>query len=158
MLAIPCLPSDDNAPIEAQFFATTALRTIASASGAYLLYTALVPADHVWASPPLSQLLASSYLAPIAELSYCSYLLHFRVLMELCFTHSTRDMLSWGLAPGDWVAFMPRLFVVGSGVSFALAFFLHHVVERPFLRITTNQTREKGVKSYSDLQRDLKDE
>jgi peptidoglycan/LPS O-acetylase OafA/YrhL len=40
MLAIPCLPSDDNAPIEAQFFATAALRTIAAASGAYLLYTA----------------------------------------------------------------------------------------------------------------------
>lgn len=157
MLAIPCLPSDDNAPIEAQFFATAALRTIAAASGAFLLYTALVPADHGWSWRLLSKLLASPYLAPIAELSYCSYLLHFRVLMELCLSHTTRDLLSWGLERGDWVSFMPRLFVAGTVASLALAFFLHNAVERPFLRITTNQTREKDVKSYSDLQRNLKD-
>ena len=48
LIFIPCLPADDDAPMEAQFVATAALRNIAATSVAFLLYRALVSCRQRW--------------------------------------------------------------------------------------------------------------
>ena len=159
MLVIPCIPQgDEEAPVEAQLFVTAAIRTVASASGAFLLFRALVPSDHPWHWGSVSSLLSSSALQPIAEISYCSYLVHFRVLLELCYNKTPREIISFGLSldtAEGWIAFMPRLFLAGTAMSLLIATALHGVVERPFLRLATNNTTQKTVTSFGDMERML---
>jgi peptidoglycan/LPS O-acetylase OafA/YrhL len=161
MLVVPCLPSDDNQPWGAQFFATTALRTVASMCGAFLLFRALVPASHPWHWSLLCSVLSLDAWQFIAETSYCSYLVHFRVLMELNFSQRLRNLVVTftGMGPlplegaSAWIAFMPRLWIVGSVVSLGLARVLHMFAERPFLRLATNNTTKVNVTSFGDVER-----
>ena len=159
MLIIPCIPQgDDEAPMEAQFFVTTAVRTVAATSGAFLLYRVLLPAEHPWHWSSMCSLFSTPFLRPIAELSYCSYLVHFRVLLELCYNKATRDLIAFGLSLDNaqgWISFMPRLFVVGTVVSMIIAMALHIITERPFLRLATNNTTQKAVTSFGDIERML---
>lgn len=157
MLVIPCIPQgEEEAPLEAQLFVTAAIRNVASASGAFLLYRALVPSDHPWHWSSVATILSNSALQPIAEISYCSYLVHFRVLLELCYNKASRDIIAFGLSldtAEGWIAFMPRLFLAGTAASFLIASVLHVVAERPFLRLATNNTTQKTVTSFGDMER-----
>ena len=56
-LAVPCVPAADEAPLEAQIFATAALRQLSAASAALLLYRALVGSAHAWDSPVIRAVL-----------------------------------------------------------------------------------------------------
>lgn len=84
-LAMPCIPPPDEAPPEvAMLIVTAALRILSSAGAATLLYTAMVtPQQSVWYSKPVSALFQLPIWKPIARISYCSYLVHFRLLMGL---------------------------------------------------------------------------
>jgi peptidoglycan/LPS O-acetylase OafA/YrhL len=132
---VPCLPADDTAPAAAQLVATAALRTLSAAAGAVLLYRALVPRHHAWHWGGLARVLSLPFWRPLADLSFCSYLVHFRLLMELNFRAPTRRvLLGWQPDPLDgagWLAYIPRLAVVGLGGALALALLLHRLVEKP---------------------------
>lgn len=144
MIITPCLPADDNAPVEAQLFATAALRTLAASSVAFLLYRTLVPPNHNWHWPILSSFFCLKIWEPLAKLSFCSYLIHFRLLMELCFRSEFREMLNM-IPPNhfdenrmmDWYIYLGKLIVNGALISFGLSFVLHNVVEVPCL-VTTD--------------------
>lgn len=85
-LAVPCIPPEDEVPLAAQHFATSALRLLAAASAALLLFRALVPPEHSWASRVTRALLSSRALALVGSLSYPSYMIHFRLLEYLNFS------------------------------------------------------------------------
>ena len=143
MIITPCLPADDNAPIEAQLFATAALRTLAASSVAFLLYRTLVPSYHNWHWPVLSSFFCLKIWEPLSKLSFCSYLIHFRLLMELCFRPQLRSMLNMD-PPNhfdenrmmDWFLYLGKLFVNGALISYGLAFIMHYFVEVPCLFVT----------------------
>lgn len=139
-LLIPCFPAGDEAPLEAQLIATAGIRTLASAAGALLLYRALVPTEHAWHWKGLAQLLSLPIFGPIATLSFCSYLLHFRVIMELNFHGYLRALIlnNGVVAPlidpstaEGWILYMVKLFGVTFVISIVLAFMMHHIVEKP---------------------------
>ena len=83
-LAVPCVPAADEAPLEAQLFATAALRQLSAASAGLLLYRALVGAGHAWDSPVVRAVLSFRPLGLVGAISYPSYLLHFRILEVRC--------------------------------------------------------------------------
>lgn len=125
-LIVPCIPQGDEEapPMGAQLFITAAIRTLASASGAFLLYRALVPVEHPMHWSSLCSALSSPLLRPIANVSYWSYLVHFRLLLELCYNRATRDLIAYGVplsSADNWILFMVRLFVIGAVLSILLA-------------------------------------
>ena len=125
------------------------------------MFRALVPASHPWHWSLLCSVLSLDAWQFIAETSYCSYLVHFRVLMELNFSQRLRNLVVTftGMGPlplegaSAWIAFMPRLWIVGSVVSLGLARVLHMFAERPFLRLATNNTTKVNVTSFGDVER-----
>jgi len=138
-LVLPCLPPEDDVPMVGQWIATAAVRTLSSAAAGFLLYRALVPAEHGWHWKMFSSVLSNKIFSPIATLSYCSYLVHFRLLMELCFR---RDLHAFvlslpphtGAAAGSakqYIEFIPKLFVLGFIGSMAASFVLYNLVEKP---------------------------
>ena len=70
----PCLPADDDVPVEGQFIATAALRTIAATAIAFLLYRALVPPQHAWHWGMLESTLSLPIWAPIVSQLCCAVL------------------------------------------------------------------------------------
>jgi len=153
LLVIPCLPAADDAPIEAQFFATASLRIVASISGAFLLYRALVPESHAWHWKMLNSFLSMKVFKPIATLSYVSYLIHFRLLMELNFRSQARanintffGLLSIAKEPvtaQDWSLYVIKLFIVGFALSMLCAFVIHSLVEKPCADFLGRNRKEK---------------
>ena len=161
-ILVPCFPPEDSAPIEAQIIATVAIRTLAATAVSFLLYRSLLPSTHSWSWPTLpysdfgyNTLL--TILVPIANLSYCSYLLHFRILMELAFqpvTHQyllqlSKNKLPWiPLEPSDkidngneGVKYLWYLFLTGSVVSYIFSYFLHNFVEVPTINAMKGKSK-----------------
>ena len=166
-ILVPCFPPEDTAPVEAQFFATVAIRTLASAAVGFLLYRSLLPSNNSWAWPSMSVItpaynILESILVPLANLSYCSYLLHFRILMELAFqpvTHQYLLQLSKGKSPwtplqvgdkidsGDeGIKYLWYLFLIGSVLSYVCSFFLYNLVERPTMSLLKGSKSSKSKK------------
>ncbi len=112
-LIIPCIPPDGDVPPVAQHIATATIRTFASISIAFLLYRyslthslthslllthsyllthahsrCLVPAENTWHFSALNNILSWKYFEPLSQLTYASYLIHFRLLMVLLLTYS----------------------------------------------------------------------
>lgn len=148
-LIVPCLPAPpiEETPLEAQLFVTAALRNLSACSSGFLLFRALVPEEHSWHSPLLASFLSLPLWKPIAAISFCSYLVHFRLLMEVIYSVPMQER--FGLvfpalsAGGDtstddlateWLMLMGKVFMVGIAVSFVVAKILHEVVERPTAR------------------------
>ena len=159
IIFIPCLPADDEVPIEGQFFATTALRTLAAASVAFLLYRTLVPTTHPWHWSMLTSFLSLSLWTPIAEMSYCSYLIHFRILMELSFRTKLRDFFQIRIPDhfddkrvSDWLVVLGQLICWGSLVSFTISIIMHHCIEKPCLRLSDHylKTQIFAIKESKD--------
>lgn len=140
-LVIPCLPSSDDVPLAMQQFATACIRNFAALASAFLLFRCLVPRKSVWYAPVLDFFLSSSFWSPVSKLSFCSYLIHFRVLMELNFQAPIRRWLSWlvvhmeeipvssSVTKDLWIQYMLTLFVVTLIISLLLAYILHINVE-----------------------------
>jgi peptidoglycan/LPS O-acetylase OafA/YrhL len=139
-LALPCFPAADEAPIEAQLFATAALRTLAASSAAFLLYRTVIPSDNSWHAPWARSLLCLPCWTHIATISYCLYLVHFRIIMELNFRYSgliapfdnTDGSSALESIAAHWIAYIPKLFIVSFVMSVVLATLLHQLVEKPF--------------------------
>lgn len=161
-ILVPCFPPEDSAPMEAQFFATVAIRTLAAAAVSFLLYRSLLPSNYSWSWPtiPYSESVynaLTSILTPLANLSYCSYLLHFRILMELAFqpvTHQYLLQLSKNKLPwiplktsdkidngNEGVKYLWYLFLSGFVLSYICSLVLYKFVEVPTLKLL------KGTKS-----------
>jgi peptidoglycan/LPS O-acetylase OafA/YrhL len=62
---------------------TVAFRTLAATASAYLLYRSLLPSSHPSSLPALSSFLSFPPFKFLASISFCSYLIHFRLLMEM---------------------------------------------------------------------------
>jgi peptidoglycan/LPS O-acetylase OafA/YrhL len=151
-ILIPCFPPEDTAPLVAQIIATVAIRTLAAISVAFLLYRTLLPSSHPWSWPSVLYFesgynLLKAILVPISKLSYCSYLLHFRILMELAFqpvTHQFLLQLSKNKLPGialepkgriensdEGIIYLRYLFIFGFIISLFLSYLLYNFIEKP---------------------------
>merc|ERR1719231_1622719 len=159
MIITPCLPADDNAPLEAQLFATAALRTLAASSVAFLLYRTLVPeTNHNWHWPMLSSFFSLKLWEPIAKLSFCSYLIHFRLLMELCLRPECQQVL-YMIPPThfdenkliDWLIYLGKLFVNGTLISFGLSYIMHYYIEIPCLATTDYLFKRRAIASSNSI-------
>lgn len=151
----PCLPADDEVPVEGQFFATAALRTLAATSVAFLLYRTMIPPSHGWHWPLLQSFLSLSIWQPIGDLSYCSYLIHFRILMELALRETSRQMFGLSLPNhfdaariSEWIFFLGKLVFFGTTVSMILSVFMRYLIEVPGIALGNKLFgMEKRVKS-----------
>jgi len=95
-----------------------------SAAVAYVLLYSLYPAGPVGRA--LSRLLSVRVLYPIAQLSYCTYLLHVIVIIRLYAL-----AVSYGLLDLPLGVF----YVVGPALSLLAGFGLYVLVERPFMSL-----------------------
>lgn len=146
VLVVPCLPPADEVPVIGQHIATAALRTFAACAAGLLLYRARVPPSHAWHWAGLEAFLSLRVFRPVAVLSYCSYLVHFRILMEVNFRKEIRQFLL--TMPALWhrvdcssvasgqvaqceIEYIPRLFAVGLFCSLLLSLVLYKLVEKP---------------------------
>ena len=138
-LIVPCLPPDDDVPVIGQHIATAALRTLSSAAAGFLLYRCLVPKEHGWHWGALNSVLSWRAFAPIATLSYCSYLVHFRVIMELNFRPNVHSrilsILPLRATPSSqaelYIEYIPKLFVLATVGSLLVSAVLYWAVEKP---------------------------
>lgn len=140
-LIIPCLPAEDTAPMEAQLFATATLRILVSIAGSILLYRCLVPQLHDWYWRGLSDFLSLNIFHPFSKLTYCSYLLHFRIILELNFTKQYHEYII--NFPGNpfndiYINYMPKLFILTLIISLLLSIVLHYVIEVPTMKFMNN--------------------
>jgi peptidoglycan/LPS O-acetylase OafA/YrhL len=146
-LALPCVPPEDEVPLAAQHFATAALRVLSAASAALLLYRALVPQQHRWASGAARAVLSSRALAAIGRVSYPSYLLHFRLLEFLNFSGALGRPAAASEDAAAWVGYMLRLFVTGAALSLAVAALFQAAVEKPLAAAVRGGRGERREKS-----------
>lgn len=136
-LLLPCFPaSDDPIPLAAQHFITAAMRVLGATSTSFIVFRAIVPEDHPWHWASVARFLSLPIWQPVATLSYCSYLIHFRLMFELNFNAKYRDLfvLSSSSLPVDavgWMAYTRRLFAVTFVFSMIASCFLYFLVELP---------------------------
>lgn len=95
---------------------------------AFLLYRTMVPSSHGWNWPLLTTILSLEIWRPIAKLSFCSYLIHFRILMELTLRESSRRLVGLSLPDNfdaarssEWIVFMGKFYLVGMMISLSLS-------------------------------------
>lgn len=67
-----------------------AFRTLAATAAAFMLYRSILPSTHSSSWPTLSSALSFPPFQYLASISFCSYLVHFRLLMELILNPSVR--------------------------------------------------------------------
>lgn len=141
-LLMPCLPSPDEAPVETQWFATVAIRGFSAIAAATILFRTLVPSVHPWHWSLMTEFLSLPLWKPISSASYFSYLIHFRMLMELSLRKSLRSQIHmlFGALPEadesqftstDWILFSLKMFAVVFVCSMTVSTILHHAVEKP---------------------------
>jgi len=156
-LAVPCLPAPpiEDVPLEAQVFVTAALRNLSACSAGFLMYRTLVPVDHPWHWASLNSFFSLRVWKAIAAISFVSYLIHFRLLMEIIYSVPMQrffglSMPSTELTAGagagadadaigsaadalatEWLVVMVKVFLIGMAVSFSFAQFIHEFVEKP---------------------------
>ena len=162
-LLLPCLSDASvkkSLPVEAECAITASLQVISACSVSFILFRALVPVDHPWHWSTLAHFLSLRVWRPIARLSYCSYLIHFRLMFEINFNAKYRNLLVlWGsdLMPqtgGEYIVFMQRLFVVTFLLSMVLSWCVHVLVEAPAGRWVDTwlsiSTKNKNYKVHAD--------
>mmetsp|Transcript_15066 Transcript_15066/g.22667 ORF Transcript_15066/g.22667 Transcript_15066/m.22667 type:complete len:130 (-) Transcript_15066:75-464(-) len=116
---------------------------IACAAG-YILYSVSVPSEHPFYSPLIASFLSLPFFRPIAELSFCSYLIHFRLLMEMILNPTVREftgiwlpsVISSGTVSvsdlsTEWISYILLNSLLGAVISLALSYIMHHIVEKP---------------------------
>ena len=167
VLVVPCLPPADDVPVIGQHIATAALRTFAACAAGLLLYRARVPPSHAWHWGGLEALLSLRAFRPVAVLSYCSYLVHFRILMECNFQRPVRRFLL--ALPALWhrvdcslaaagklslaqaaqceIEYIPRLFVLGLCSSLLLSLVLYNLVEKPAADALSAWWKPAGIRA-----------
>jgi peptidoglycan/LPS O-acetylase OafA/YrhL len=134
----------EEVPLEAQVFVTAALRNLSACSVGFLLYRTLVPTEHPWHFSALKSFFSLPIWQHIAAISFVSYLVHFRLLMEMIYsvpmqkffglTFPTVEASSESDADAlatEWLLVMVKVFVIGIGVSFFIAKLIHEFVEKP---------------------------
>jgi peptidoglycan/LPS O-acetylase OafA/YrhL len=134
----------DEVPLGAQLFVTAALRNLSACSAAFLLFRCLVPKSHPWHFGILNSFLSLSIWKEIANISFVSYLIHLRIIMELIYSSKWRSFFGI-IIPAiipvgaqtyeslllEWILIMVKIFFVGMCISFAVAKVLHEVIEKP---------------------------
>ena len=131
-------------PVEAQLFVTAALRNLSACSAGLVLYRASVPKEDPWHSTFLASFFSFSIWKHIAAISFCSYLVHFRLLMEIIYSVTMQTIFgikfpaiattgeeSVDALVTEWIFVMLKVFAVGICISFFVAKVLHEMVEKP---------------------------
>ncbi|GAB5358961.1 hypothetical protein AAMO2058_000504000 [Amorphochlora amoebiformis] len=133
-LFTPMIPSDpDNAPDAVGLFVTVALRVLSSMAAAILIFSAVVPSSHPWHLGWLGRFLGWDIWLPISKISFASYLIHFKILMEAIL----RIPPPFVSSPADtpyYFAYVCVMNGVGLAISFTIATGLHLFVEQPAIR------------------------
>lgn len=125
-------------------FVTAALRNLSAVSASFLLYRCLVPASHPWHFGLLNSFLSLSIWKHISNITFCSYLIHFRLIMELIYSSQWRSFFGISIPAvvpsvgqtidalvSEWIFLMVKIFVIGTVISFIAAKVLHEMVEKP---------------------------
>jgi len=142
-LLLPCFSDASvkkSVSVEAELAITASLQTISACSVSFLLFRALAPVDHPWHWPILARFLSLHVWRPIATLSYCSYLIHFRLMFEINFNANYRNFLVlWGgesmpQTGEGYITYMHRLFLATFVLSIILSWVVHFLVEEPVCR------------------------
>jgi hypothetical protein len=155
VIIVPCLPAEDSAPFEAQLIATAALRTMVSAAASYLLYRFLVPTDHIskisWFDFDVKEkgkneengwrAYAIVCVDQLSKITYFSYLIHFRLMLEMTFRPSWRRMVLLGeddpTTSAGWIRYLFLLLSAVILICFPLSHMCHTYIEVPVTRALT---------------------
>eukprot|EP00511_Aplanochytrium_stocchinoi_P009795 CAMPEP_0204866802 /NCGR_PEP_ID=MMETSP1348-20121228/19197_1 /ASSEMBLY_ACC=CAM_ASM_000700 /TAXON_ID=215587 /ORGANISM="Aplanochytrium stocchinoi, Strain GSBS06" /LENGTH=242 /DNA_ID=CAMNT_0052018867 /DNA_START=539 /DNA_END=1267 /DNA_ORIENTATION=+ len=139
---LPCIPQEGKGgdiPMEAQLFVTVALRTLSSIAAAVLMLTCLVPDDHPLHLGFMKSFFSSPILQWVGSISYCSYLIHFRIIQELTLYYIQPPEGAFEISDGRtvedvfrWLTiYFAKIYVAAIVVSFLASMFLHHFIELP---------------------------
>jgi peptidoglycan/LPS O-acetylase OafA/YrhL len=160
LLVLPCLPpppignpsrsapfSDhcaEESPIESQLITTMAFRTLAATAAAFMLYRSILPSSHPSSWPALSSVLSFPPFQFLASISFCSYLVHFRLLMELILNPSVRAITGLTLPSvlvsestplnnlvNEWILFIALNGLLAIVLSTLLSSVFHYGFENP---------------------------
>ena len=94
----------------------------------------LIPRDNSWHFGALNSILSWKHFEPLSQLTYASYIIHFRLLMELIFHQVFKRYLigdNHYETESQWMGYMVRVFVIATCTSLVLAYVIHHVIEKP---------------------------
>ncbi|KAJ8602689.1 hypothetical protein CTAYLR_003770 [Chrysophaeum taylorii] len=145
----PCVPPGDAVPdVGTQFAITAAMRTLSATAAASLLYRALVKADNPWSLPILERFLSAKCWKPVARLSYLSYLIHFRIILELVFRFCKNVALE---TPGDVARLELCVFAISTLASLSASALLHVWIEAPLQRLIYSLLAPPGGHDTKDF-------
>ena len=125
-------------PHYAQLIFTAGNRVAFSAGVAYFLFCTLVPRNHPCHWAPLRLFWSSPMWKPISAVSFTSYLFHMRIMQEITFNTSVRNIFGLqvptGMNPTDvlsWYYYGYHLAFVTFIITFPIATFAHWFVDVP---------------------------
>jgi len=154
-LLLPCIPqggsSADVIPMEAQIFITVALRTLSAFALGVLMLSSIVPRQSSWYIGFFDWLFNIPVLRAIGKLSFCSYLIHFRVIQELTFRYFKPSFdFTTGISQARtaFEIYICQLYALSLLISLLLSYLLHHLVELPGLklqRLVMNQFPKSSI-------------
>jgi peptidoglycan/LPS O-acetylase OafA/YrhL len=143
-LFFPLDPCVEESPIESQLITTMVFRTLAATAAAFMLYRSILPSSHPTSWPALSSVLSFPPFHFLASVSFCSYLIHFRLLMELILNPSVRAITGLTLpsvfvsesTPLDklvteWMTYITLNGLLGTVLSLLLASVFYFGFEKP---------------------------
>lgn len=151
----------DDIPVEAQHYVTAALRCLSASAAAFLLYRAVVPHTHGWHWPGAALVLSWTGWRHIADISFCSYLCHFRILMELILNPTWRsvfgltvpaissDTLSIDELTWTWILYILSNYMMAVTLSVMVSTIAHYCYELPMAKLvahllsSSNKTKSK---------------
>ena len=146
-LILPCIPQPGeptDIPITAQFFVTVFIRSLAALAGGVLMLTTIVPEDHPFRLNLLADVLSFRLFKYVGTVSYCSYLLHFRILWEIILVYY-RPSTPFVSQSGETVEqvmqriqiYMFQVYILAFLATMFFATLLHQIVELPGLALRT---------------------
>ena len=144
-LILPMIPQDGDPtdiPLAAQFFITVFIRSLAALAGGILLLTAVLPEGHAWRLGSLADFLKFPIFTYVGTVSYCSYLLHFRILWEIILRYY-RPSRPFVQAEGESVEevmqrlqiYMVQVYLMAVATTMLLSTLMHQLVELPGLAL-----------------------
>jgi len=133
-----------------QIFLSSAYRGLSCVALAVLLYRCLVPETHLWHWRSLNLILSHDVWKPISRIYFCSYLIHYRVMLELTLNPALRNLFNLHIptatvdSSSGTVTFsypvhlyVLKYFICTLLITLPLAYILHVVVEVPCNRWAT---------------------
>ena len=126
---LPLVGSDGEWPLAVDVFVTVFLHTVYAAAAAFILFTALVREQHRFAAPWLRVFLSAPVFQALSPLTYAVFVLHMRFVYFFDLSE---------LRPSDGGhthLFMLKLWLATVVTSFAVAYIVHLLVEKPAMQL-----------------------